>query len=83
MAIVFSCCFWQYGCDDLLPDNTSLWFAGKVLVMENKLKDHLGRHEKSRVVIKISKKGQGAPAREPVSVQWISVEFNNLCSKHY
>lgn len=65
-AIYFS--LLQYGCDDLDPNNTSIWFAGKVLLMENKLTDHLGRHENTKVVVKMTKKGQGAPAREPVDI---------------
>lgn len=57
----------QYGYEDLQEDATSIWFAGKVLLSENKLKDHIGRHENSRVILKLTKAGQGAPSRELVS----------------
>lgn len=30
------------------------------------MKDYLGRHEKTKAVVKLQKKGSGAPAREPV-----------------
>jgi Cilia- and flagella-associated protein 298 len=61
-----SCAYVQYGTDDLELESASLWFAGKQMLPENKLRVHVGRHEKSKVVIKLQKKGQGAPAREPV-----------------
>eukprot|EP00798_Chlamydomonas_sp_ICE-L_P025563 gene25563-11213_t len=32
---------------------------------EKKLSDYLGRHEKTKAVVKLQKKGSGAPAREP------------------
>mmetsp|Transcript_13574 Transcript_13574/g.34136 ORF Transcript_13574/g.34136 Transcript_13574/m.34136 type:complete len:92 (-) Transcript_13574:165-440(-) len=32
----------------------------------NKLKDHLGKNEKTKIVGKLQKKGSGAPSREPV-----------------
>ncbi|GMH35705.1 hypothetical protein BSKO_03573 [Bryopsis sp. KO-2023] len=55
-----------YGSEDLDGGETSMWFAGKVLLNDNKLRDHLGRHENTRAVIKLTKKGQGAPGREPI-----------------
>jgi hypothetical protein len=57
----------QYGTDDVEPKSTSLWFAGKEMLPGNKVKAHLGRHEKTKAVVKLQKKCQGAPAREPVS----------------
>lgn len=56
----------QYGYDDLDPEEATLWFAGKQLLPENALSAHLGRHESTRAVVKLTKKGQGQPAREPV-----------------
>lgn len=52
--------------DDLIPEQTELWFAGKKLGSANSLADHVGRNDKTRAVIKVTRKGQGAPAREPV-----------------
>jgi hypothetical protein len=57
----------QFGTDDVELESGSLWFAGKEMLPENKLKVHIGRHEKTKAVVKLQKKGQGAPAREPVS----------------
>lgn len=50
------------------PENSKLWFAGKEMVMENKLSDHLGRHENTKAIVKITHKKGGAPAREPVYI---------------
>jgi len=47
------------------PATTQLWWAGKQMNPDNKLSDHLGRNEKTKVVGKLQKKGGGAPAREP------------------
>ncbi|KAG2488819.1 hypothetical protein HYH03_012618 [Edaphochlamys debaryana] len=60
----------SYAADDLPADVASLWFAGKQMLPEKKLSDYLGRsllgrHEKTKAVVKLQKKGQGAPSREP------------------
>ncbi|XP_070568803.1 cilia- and flagella-associated protein 298-like isoform X2 [Ptychodera flava] len=44
----------------------ALWFSGKEMVRGKKLSDYLGRNEKTKIVAKIQKRGQGAPGREPV-----------------
>lgn len=36
------------------------------MIEENKLSVHVGRHENTKAVVKLQKKGQGAPSREPV-----------------
>jgi hypothetical protein len=59
-------CYVQYGTDDVESESASLWFAGKQMLQENKLGMHVGRHEKTKAVVKLQKKGQGAPSREPV-----------------
>lgn len=45
---------------------TQLWFAGKEMQNGKKLLDYVGRNEKSKVIIKVQRRGQGAPSREPV-----------------
>jgi len=47
-------------------DNASLWFSGKEFQRGKLLKDHIGKNEKTKVIVKIQKRGQGAPSREPV-----------------
>lgn len=36
------------------------------MVRSKKLKDYVGRNEKTKIIAKLQKKGQGAPSREPV-----------------
>lgn len=56
--------------DELDPATATLWFAGKQLLPKNQLSHHLGRHEKTKAVIKLQQSGQGAPAREaPVDAE--------------
>jgi hypothetical protein len=43
-----------------------LWWAGKELLRGKKLEDFVGRNEKTKIIAKLQKKGQGAPGREPV-----------------
>ena len=57
----------QYGTDDLDAQAATLWFAGKMMIPENKLSVHTGRHENTKAIVRLQKLGQGAPAREPVS----------------
>lgn len=47
-------------------ETAQLWWAGKEMVRSKKLKDFVGRNEKTKIIAKLQKKGQGAPAREPV-----------------
>ncbi|XP_077976917.1 cilia- and flagella-associated protein 298-like [Glandiceps talaboti] len=44
----------------------SLWFSGKEMIRGKKLSDFIGRNEKTKIIAKIQKRGQGAPSREPV-----------------
>lgn len=55
-----------YAADPLDPDQTMLWYCGKQMDPAKPLGDHVGRNEKTKVVIKATKKGQQAPGREPV-----------------
>ncbi|XP_042856020.1 cilia- and flagella-associated protein 298-like isoform X3 [Penaeus japonicus] len=45
---------------------TQLWFAGKEMLCGKKLLDYIGKNEKSKVIVKIQRRGQGAPSREPM-----------------
>lgn len=52
--------------DDLKAENTTLWIVGKELQKGKKLSDYFGKNEKQKFVVKLQKKGQGAPVREPL-----------------
>ncbi|XP_014488578.1 PREDICTED: UPF0769 protein C21orf59 homolog isoform X3 [Dinoponera quadriceps] len=43
-----------------------LWFCGKELILGMKMKDFLGNNEKTKVIVKLQKRGSGRPAREPL-----------------
>jgi len=45
--------------------SAELWWAGKQLQREKILSDYVGKNEKTKIVIKIQKRGGGAPQREP------------------
>ena len=57
----------QFATEEMDPETSTLWFAGKQMLPEKLLKDYVGRHEKTKVIVKLQKKGSGAPGREPVS----------------
>lgn len=57
----------QFGGVDLDPTSATLWFAGKQMLPDKLLKEYMGRNERTRATVKLQKKGQGPPAREPVS----------------
>ena len=50
--------------DDLAMDNTTLWCVNKELAKGKLFSDYFGKNEKSKMVIKATKKGGGAPVRE-------------------
>ncbi|KAG1970401.1 cilia- and flagella-associated protein 298 [Pimephales promelas] len=51
----------------VIPDeDAQLWWASKELQRGKKLQDYVGRNEKTKIIVKIQKRGQGAPAREPL-----------------
>ncbi|XP_055064135.2 cilia- and flagella-associated protein 298 [Misgurnus anguillicaudatus] len=51
----------------VIPDEEAqLWWASKELQKDKKLQDYIGKNEKTKIVVKIQKRGQGAPAREPL-----------------
>ena len=43
-----------------------LWFCGKEMYSGKKLSDYVGTNEKTKVIVKLQKRGDGAPGREPV-----------------
>jgi hypothetical protein len=47
-------------------DTAALWYAGKELERGKKLFEYIGKNEKTKIVCKVSKKGNGAPVREPL-----------------
>lgn len=50
----------------LQEDETSVWWASKELSSDKILEEYVGRNEKTKVVVKLQKRGKGAPSREPV-----------------
>lgn len=43
-----------------------LWFSGKEMLRGKKIKDFLGSNEKTKIIVKLHKRGSGKPGREPV-----------------
>lgn len=62
------------------PTQSSLWWAGKELVKDKTLSEFVGKNEKTKIIVKIQKKGQGPPVREaPMGEQ----EQKNLMAYYY
>jgi len=51
------------------PAEGVLWFASKELQTGKKLSEYLGKHEKTKVVVKLSTRSAGQPTREPLLSQ--------------
>ena len=47
-------------------DKVCIWYAGREFEKGKILSDYIGKNEKTKVVVKFSKKGSGAPVREPL-----------------
>ncbi|XP_042621193.1 cilia- and flagella-associated protein 298-like isoform X2 [Cyprinus carpio] len=60
-------------------EEAQLWWASKELQRGKKLQDYVGKNEKTKIIVKIQKRGQGAPAREPV----VSEEETKKMMLHY
>ncbi|XP_026856662.2 cilia- and flagella-associated protein 298 [Electrophorus electricus] len=56
-----------------------LWWAAKEMQRGKKLQDYIGKNDKTKIVVKIQKRGQGAPSREPV----VSEEEHKQMMLHY
>lgn len=52
--------------DDLKAETTTLWAVNKELQRGKTFADHFGPNEKTKVVIKATSRGGGAPQREPM-----------------
>ncbi|KAM3601667.1 uncharacterized protein V6R79_016495 [Siganus canaliculatus] len=63
----------------ITKDECQLWWAAKEMQRGKKLQDYIGKNEKTKLVVKIQKKGQGAPAREPL----ITEEQQKQMMMHY
>uniref|UniRef100_A0A0A9YT76 Uncharacterized protein C21orf59 n=2 Tax=Lygus hesperus TaxID=30085 RepID=A0A0A9YT76_LYGHE len=51
------------------PNLAQLWFSGKEILRGKKMKDFVGNNEKTKIIVKISQVGKGAPGREPVMTE--------------
>lgn len=52
--------------DDLWADKSTIWICGKELYAGKLFSDYFGKNEKQKFVVKVQKKGSGAPQREPL-----------------
>uniref|UniRef100_H2YPT0 Cilia- and flagella-associated protein 298 n=1 Tax=Ciona savignyi TaxID=51511 RepID=H2YPT0_CIOSA len=51
----------------VIPDGqATLWWAAKEMQLGKKLCDYVGKNEKTKIVVKLQKRGTGPPGREPV-----------------
>ncbi|KAL3664096.1 hypothetical protein V7S43_010981 [Phytophthora oleae] len=51
---------------EVVPEDTAeLWWAGKQFFRDQHVRDLAGKNEKSTLIVKLQKKGGGAPSREP------------------
>ncbi|XP_036451781.1 cilia- and flagella-associated protein 298 [Colossoma macropomum] len=60
-------------------EEAQLWWASKEMQRGKKLQDYVGKNEKTKIVVKIQKRGQGAPGREPL----VSEEEHKQMMLHY
>eukprot|EP00898_Chlorokybus_atmophyticus_P001454 jgi/Chlat1/2309/Chrsp17S00168 len=62
----------QFNFTEMDEETATLWWAGKQMLRENKLSDYVGKNEKTKIVVKLQKKGAAGAApvtREPVRLQ--------------
>jgi len=50
--------------EDLAADNTTLWIVSKECQPQKLFSDIFGKNEKQKFVVKLQKKGSGAPVKE-------------------
>ncbi|VDK35558.1 unnamed protein product [Taenia asiatica] len=52
---------------EVIPvEDAALWFCGKEMLQGKLLSDYVGKNDKTKIIVKIQKRGTGAPAREAV-----------------
>ncbi|XP_023025450.1 cilia- and flagella-associated protein 298-A [Leptinotarsa decemlineata] len=52
------------------PTTAQIWFCGKEMYRDGKtVGDYVGKIENCKVIMKISKRGEGAPGREPIMTE--------------
>ncbi|CAH2260405.1 cilia- and flagella-associated protein 298-A [Pararge aegeria] len=51
------------------PARACLWACGKKLLNGNKISDHLGNNDKTKVTVKLCSSSEGAPGREPIMTE--------------
>lgn len=51
--------------ENLICEETCIWWAGKIMTEEKYLKDFIGRNEKTKLKIKLQRTKDGPPVREP------------------
>ncbi|XP_023946810.2 cilia- and flagella-associated protein 298-A [Bicyclus anynana] len=51
------------------PSRACLWACGKQLLNGNRLSDHVGKINKSKVTVKLCSSSEGAPGREPIMTE--------------
>lgn len=56
----------QAALEVIQESEAQLWWAAKELRRTKKLSDYVGKNEKTKIIVKIQQRGQGAPAREPL-----------------
>ncbi|KAJ2984884.1 hypothetical protein HDV02_000868, partial [Globomyces sp. JEL0801] len=62
------------------PAESSLWWASKELQRGKLLSDFVGKNEKTKLIVKLQRKGQGPPVKEaPISEQ----EQKNMMAYYY
>ncbi|VDL88922.1 unnamed protein product [Schistocephalus solidus] len=61
------------------PDEATIWFSGKEMLSGKLLSDYIGNNDKTKIIMKIAKRGGGAPARESV----ISEEDQKAMMSYY
>lgn len=61
-------------------DNVSLWWASKELLFEKPLSSFIGSNEKTKIIVKIQRKGTGAPIKEPPISE---TEQKNMMAYYY
>ena len=52
--------------DYMDPDTTDLWWAGRIFKCDERVGDRLGLNEKTKIVARLQRRGNAAPARESI-----------------